>query len=742
MSVRFVADVSSNHNRDLKRALAFVDTAARVGCSAVKFQLFTVEELFAPEILEKSARHRARAAWELPEDFLAPLAARSHELGLEFACTPFSVRGVGLLERHVDFFKIASYELVRDDLLRACTATGKPVVVATGMATLDEVVRAADVLRQAGCRDIMLLHCTSGYPTPVEQCNLAAIETIRAATRARAGWSDHSVSPAVVQRAVHKWGAEMVEFHLDLDGTGAEFSAGHCWLPDHIERVIEAVGRGSTADEGGSAADGSGEKQPVEAELADRPWRADPGHGPRPTRAIRSTWTPWSIPVITVGVTPPTPKGQELYRHAKMRIPGGTQLLSKRPEIFLPNLWPPYFKKARGVEVTDLDGHTYIDMSMMGLGSCVLGYADPDVDSAVKAAIDAGSASTLNAPEEVELADVLCELHPWADMVRFARSGGEAMMMAVRIARAHTREDTVAFSGYHGWGDWYLAANLADEHALDRQLMPGLDPLGVPRGLVNTARAFHYNRLNELEAIVRDTRGRLAAIIMEPQRGERPDPGFLENVRAIATTTGAVLVFDEITTGFRTCDGGIHKMLGVEPDIAVFAKSMANGYPMAAVIGKRDVMQAAQSTFISSTNWTERIGPVAALATIRKFRERRVAEHLTMIGESTLKGWTRAAAKAGLNLRAEGLPSLAHFRFEHQDEDVLTTLFTQEMLDRGYLAFNQFKPSFAHEPSHVAAYMSAVEATFAVIADAVAAGHSRKRLKSDCARRGFYRLTK
>lgn len=285
MTARFVADVSSNHHRDLGRALSFVETASRLGCAAVKFQLFRVDELFAPEILAKSPQHRARSHWELPEHFLAPLAARSRDLGIAFACTPFSLRAVEVLEPHVDFFKIASYELLWDDLLRACAATGKPVVVATGMATLDEVIRAAGVLRDAGCRDPLLLHCTSGYPTPIEQCNLAAIETIRAAARARVGWSDHSVSPAVIYRAVHRWGAEMVEFHLDLDGTGAEFSAGHCWLPKQIAPVIEAIDHGV-------AADGNGEKLPVESEVADRPWRADPSDGLRPMRAIRSTWVP------------------------------------------------------------------------------------------------------------------------------------------------------------------------------------------------------------------------------------------------------------------------------------------------------------------------------------------------------------------------------------------------------------------------------------------------------------------
>jgi len=444
---------------------------------------------------------------------------------------------------------------------------------------------------------------------------------------------------------------------------------------------------------------------------------------------------------MSVHTKPSTAKGQDLYRRAKKLIPGGTQLLSKRPELFLPEQWPSYYSKAHGVEVTDVDGNTYVDMSMMAIGACVLGYADPDVDAAVKAAIDAGSASTLNAPEEVELAELLCELHPWAGMVRYARAGGEAMMIAVRIARAKTGRDKVAFSGYHGWCDWYLAANLADEAALDGQLMPGLDPAGVPRGLKGTALPFHYNRLDQLKAIVDANRGEIGVIVMEPQRGQTPAPGFLEAVRDLATEIGAVLIFDEVTTGWRMTDGGIHMLLGVNPDIAVFAKAMANGYPMAAIIGTSPVMEAAQSTFISSTNWTERIGTSAALATIRKFRREHVAEHLKMIGNLVFDGWKRAAAKTGLALHTEGLPSLTHFGFDHPDELLLTTLFTKDMLERGYLAYNQFKPSFAHQPSHVAEYMKAVESSFATIADAIHAGDYPARLKGPCARRGFYRLT-
>jgi glutamate-1-semialdehyde 2,1-aminomutase len=433
-------------------------------------------------------------------------------------------------------------------------------------------------------------------------------------------------------------------------------------------------------------------------------------------------------------------KGWDLFERACKVIPGGTQLLSKRPSMFLPGQWPSYFSKAQGVEVTDLDGRTYIDMSLMGIGACVLGYADPDVDRAAKDAIDAGVASTLNAPEELVLAELLFELHPWAQMVRYARGGGEAMSIAVRIARAQTGRDKVAFCGYHGWCDWYLAANLAEDKALDAHLLPGLEPRGVPRGLQGTALPFHYNRVDQLKAIADANRNQLAAIVMEPQRGEKPAPGFLENVRDIANELDAVLIFDEITTGFRMTEGGIHLLSGVSPDIAVFAKAMANGYAMAAVIGTETVMQAAQTTFISSTNWTERIGPAAAIATIGKFRREKVVPHLIAIGNQVMKGWERMAQQTGLKLHTSGLPSLCHFSFENEQEPALTTLFTQLMLDRGYLAYNQFKPSFAHTSEHVENYLANVEEVFGVLAKAIAQPDLHNRLRGPVAQRGFYRL--
>lgn len=435
-------------------------------------------------------------------------------------------------------------------------------------------------------------------------------------------------------------------------------------------------------------------------------------------------------------------RGQELYKKARKFIPGGTQLLSKRPEMFLPELWPAYYKKAKGVKVTDLDGNEYIDMSIIGVGACILGYADKEVDEAVKLAIDNGITTTLNCPEEVELAELLCKLHPWAEMVRYARSGGEAASMAIRIARAATGRDKVAFCGYHGWCDWYLAANLGEDSALDGQLMPGLEPAGVPRGLKGTALPFHYNRLEELETIVSNHGEELAAIIMEPLREAAPRKGFLESVRKIATSAGAVLIFDEITSCFRMNTGGIHLRLGVNPDMAVFAKAMANGYPMAAVIGKEDVMEAAQSTFISSTNWSERTGPVAALATIRKFDRKNVAQHLIDIGEKIQKGWKETADEAGLKIHIDGIPPLSHFSFEYENDLAISTLFTQEMLKKGFLAWTQFKSSYAHEDRHVEKYLKEVRGVFDVITKAIDKDQVEKLLEGPVARRGFYRLTK
>jgi glutamate-1-semialdehyde 2,1-aminomutase len=431
-------------------------------------------------------------------------------------------------------------------------------------------------------------------------------------------------------------------------------------------------------------------------------------------------------------------QGPQLYQRAKELIPGGTQLLSKRPEMFAPDIWPAYYSKAKGCRVWDLDGREFIDMSIMAVGACILGYADDDVDGAVIEAIQKGVNSTLNCPEEVELAEALIELHPWFGMVRYARSGGEALSVAIRIARAKTKREKVLFSGYHGWTDWYLAANLADKSALDGQVMPGLEPNGVPRGLAGTAIPFNFNDIESLRDKIQGQESEIAAIIIEPARGEEAPNDYLKTLREIASEIGAVLIFDEITSGYRMCAGGIHRRYGIYPDMAVFAKSMANGYAMSAILGTEDVMQAAQSTFISSTNWTEKIGPTAALATLKKYQQTQAEQHLIAIGNQTKKIWQDAAVKAGLEINILGLPTLASFEFKTEYANELNTRFVIEMLENGFLAFRQFKPSLSHGHDELNKYKAFVSETFLSLAK----GNFNQEILITNAHNGFYSLTK
>jgi glutamate-1-semialdehyde 2,1-aminomutase len=434
-------------------------------------------------------------------------------------------------------------------------------------------------------------------------------------------------------------------------------------------------------------------------------------------------------------------KSLETQRKAQILIPGMTQLLSKRPDMFAPGVWPGYFSKAKGVEIWDLDGNRYIDMSIAGIGANVLGYADPDVDAAVRSAIDAGVSSSLNCPEEVELAELLCDLHPWADMVRYARTGGESMAIAVRIARAYTGKDKIAFCGYHGWHDWYLAANLGTENALGEHLLPGLSPIGVPKGLEGTALPFRYNHLEELQTIIQKHRNELAAIVIEPIRNDQPLPGFLEGVRALADDTGIVLVVDEISAGFRLNTGGAHLLFNLIPDIAVFSKALGNGYSIAAIIGKRHIMEIAQSTFISSTMWTERIGPTAALATIKKHRNCNAGKHLEAIGKKIQEGWTSLAEMNALNISIGGIPPLSHFTFDYDNSPAMKALFVQRMLERGFLASTLFYSMYAHTEEHVKQYLHAVNSVFSEISKVNQVGDVGKLLKGKPASIGFKRLT-
>jgi len=430
--------------------------------------------------------------------------------------------------------------------------------------------------------------------------------------------------------------------------------------------------------------------------------------------------------------------GQGLWKRAKQIIPGGSMLLSKRAEMFLPEQWPAYFSKAKGCKVWDLDGNEYIDMSFMGIGTNSLGYGHREVDEAVHATVDAGNMSTLNCPEEVYLAERLIELHPWADMARFARSGGEANAVAIRIARAATGKDKVAICGYHGWHDWYLSANLGDDEKLAGHLLPGLDPRGVPRHLRGTVLPFNYNAPDELESLL--AAHDIGVIKMEVARNHEPAEGFLRKVRELATARGIVLMFDECTSGFRQSFGGLHKLYGVEPDMAVFGKTLGNGYAITAVIGRREIMEAAQSTFISSTFWTERIGPAAALKTLEVMEREKSWERITQTGREITARWRALAAKHGLRIATNGLPALTGFSFEGPNALAYKTLITQEMLAKGYLASTSVYTCTEHSADVVAGYFEALDPVFALIRECEDGRDVTGLLKGPVCHSGFKRL--
>jgi glutamate-1-semialdehyde 2,1-aminomutase len=430
--------------------------------------------------------------------------------------------------------------------------------------------------------------------------------------------------------------------------------------------------------------------------------------------------------------------GQQLWKRAQNLIPGGNMLLSKRAEMFLPEQWPTYFSRAKGCQVWDLDGNRFTDMCIMGIGTNTLGYGHPEVDAAVTATVQVGNMSTLNCPEEIYLAEQLVEIHPWADMVRFARSGGEANAIAIRIARAASGRDKVAICGYHGWHDWYLSANLSDEAGLDGHLLPGLEPKGVPRNLKGTVFPFCYNNFEELKALVEQHD--IGVIKMEVSRNRGPENDFLKKVRQLASERRIVLVFDECTSGFRQTFGGLHKLYGVEPDMAMFGKALGNGYAITATIGRRDVMEAAQSTFISSTFWTERIGPTAGLKTLEVMKRVKSWENITNTGLSIRAGWKALAERTGLQLEHWGLPALPGFTIKSAQALEYKTLITQEMLAKGYLATTVVYVCIDHTPEVIDGYFAALEPIFRLIKECEEGRDVMSLLKGPICHSGFKRL--
>jgi glutamate-1-semialdehyde 2,1-aminomutase len=430
--------------------------------------------------------------------------------------------------------------------------------------------------------------------------------------------------------------------------------------------------------------------------------------------------------------------GQKLWKRAKEIIPGGNMLLSKRPEMFLPEQWPAYYSRAEGCKVWDLDDNEYIDMSFMGIGTNILGYGNHEINDAVHKSVNAGNMSTLNCPEEVYLAEKLIELHPWADMVRLARAGGEANAIAIRIARAASGKDKIAFCGYHGWHDWYLAANLKDDKNLEGHLLSGLEPIGVPQNLQDTIFPFRYNDFDELNSLVQNHE--IGIIKMEVFRNQLPKDNFLEKVRQLATDKNIVLIFDECTSGFRQTFGGLHKLYDVEPDIAVFGKALGNGYAITAIIGRREVMENAQSSFISSTFWTERIGPTAALKTLEVMERLKSWELITETGEKITQRWKALAERYGLKITTSGMPALTSFSIDSPNMLEYRTLITQEMMYKGFIAGTSVYVCIDHTDQIIENYLVELEPIFKLIKDCEDGLDVKSLLKGPVCHDGFKRL--
>ena len=440
---------------------------------------------------------------------------------------------------------------------------------------------------------------------------------------------------------------------------------------------------------------------------------------------------------------PMTRCSSELYDRARGLIPTGTMLLSKRPDNLAPGVWPAYYKRAWGNRVEDVDGNVFVDFTG-DVGATLLGRADPDVNTAVKAVVDQGNFCLLNVPQEVELAELLTQIIPCAEQARFCRGGGEADAMAVRIARGHTGRDKIAFCGYHGWHDWYLAANLGDSSTLDGHLLPGLQPLGVPRALAGTAQPFAYNDLDSLKKLLELSPGQFAAVIMEATRFHQPEEGFLAGVRALATEHGAVLIFDEVVTGFRMALGGAQEYFGVTPDLAVFAKTISNGYPMGAVVGRRKVMNAVNDLFISSTYWTDAIGSAAALASIRKIQRANAIEHVWTVGRRLKEGLRTSVKASGIGATVKGWPPVVLLSFEHESEETaraMKTFFTRHLLAQGFLSTGCHYLTLAHTIEDAEVYLAAVGRALEELSASLENGRLMEDIGHNPCRPHFKRLT-
>ena len=433
---------------------------------------------------------------------------------------------------------------------------------------------------------------------------------------------------------------------------------------------------------------------------------------------------------------------KSILKSAKKNIPGISGLLGKRPDMFLKDdSWPTFYKKAKGINIWDLNNKKYFDFSMMSAGTCALGYADPDINKTAMRVIQDGSISTLNPPEDVELSELLIKDNPWADSVKFARTGGESMSIAVRLARAYTKKEKILFCGYHGWHDWYLSTNLNSKKNLDTHLLPGLNPLGVPKGLTGTLIPFRFNNWEDLEKKVKKFAPKCAAIVMEPCRESLPDKEFINEIKRISKKNNCVLIFDEITSGFRLNSSGAYKQIKVIPDIVVYGKTIANGIPMGAIVGKKKIMENSLKTFISSVFWSEKLGPACALTFIKKHKKNNVSKKLISTGKKIKKIWINAAKQNNLQIKITGIDPLASFKLNTKNWPATLTFFIQEMLKNKILAQDKCYTNYMHKEADIIRYKDSCEEVFNRISILEKEDKIVENLNGPIKEMGFNRLT-
>lgn len=407
-----------------------------------------------------------------------------------------------------------------------------------------------------------------------------------------------------------------------------------------------------------------------------------------------------------------------LLTRASRVVPGASQTLSKAPSMFVEGAYPVFLERGRGCRVWDVDGNEYVDF-ILGLAAITLGYDYPAVTEAVAAQLKQGSIFSLPHPLEVEVAERLVECVPCAEMVRFLKTGSEANAAAVRVARAATGRDVLLYCGYAGWHDWYAVTTPRSK--------------GIPKELGRLVVPFAYNDLPSLQAALDEHAGKVAAVIMEPVLLDEPEPGFLAGVKAAAHRHGALLIFDEIVSGFRWAVGGAQEYFGVVPDLATFGKGMGNGLPLAAVVGRAELMREFEDVFVSSTFGGDTLALAACRATIDEYCARPVIEHLWQIGRRFQDGFRAVAARVGVPARCAGYPVHPKIVIQHEHEEtrrLLMSLFLQETARRGVLFhFAGFNVSFSHAESDVDRTLEAFDEALRVVADALADGRIIERLE-------------